>query len=90
MPDLDRVAAGLRRRDLLTRLADYVAGELIAKEVERVDAHLGACEYCKKFGGEYGKLVEELRGSCDSPTVDSDVWSRLANRMEALWESDSE
>ncbi len=90
MPDLDRVIAGLRCRDLLTRLADYVDGELGAKDVERVDAHLRECEYCKKFGGEYGMLVEELKGFFDRPTVDSDVWSRLANRMEALWATDSE
>ena len=90
MPDLNRVTAGLRCRDLLTVLADYVDGELGDKEVERVDAHLSECEYCKKFGGEYGALVEELRGCLEAPSVDPGVWSRLANRMEELWAGEDE
>ena len=88
MPDLDRMIAGLRCRDLLTRLADYVDGDLSAKDVGRVDAHLRKCEYCEKFGGEYGTLVEEL-GRFGAPTVSSDVSARLASRMEAVWVSDS-
>lgn len=90
MPDLNRVVAGLRCRDLLMLLTDYIAGELNAKDVEQVDAHLGECEYCKKFGGEYGALVEELRGCLEAPSVDPGVWSRLANRMEELWAGEDE
>ena len=90
MPDLDRVIAGLRCRDLLTRLADYVDGELSAKDVGRVDAHLRECEHCEKFGGEYGTLVEELKACFVASTVDSGVAARLANRMEAVWASEGE
>ena len=35
MPDLDRVIAGLRCRDLLPQLPDYVDGELSAEVVGR-------------------------------------------------------
>ncbi len=90
MPDLDRVIAGLRCRDLLTLLADYIDRELSAKGVGRVDAHLRGCVYCEKFGGEYGALVGELRSHLKAPTVSSDVRARLTNRMEAVWASEGE
>ena len=88
MPDLDRMIAGLRCRDLLTLLADYVDGELSPQEVERVDAHLQGCAYCTKFGGEYGMMVEDLKRRFGEPTVHSDVRARLVNRMEAMWASE--
>ncbi len=90
MPDLDRVIAGLRCRDLLPQLSDYVDGKLSAKEVGRVDAHLQGCVHCEKFGGEYGALVAELKSRDTAPTVNPDVRARLANRMEAVWASESE
>ncbi len=90
MPDLDRVIAGLRCRDLLTQLPDYVDGELNAEVVGRVDAHLRGCVHCEKFGGEYGALVGELKSHLDAPTVSTDVRARLATRMKAVWASESE
>ena len=90
MPDLYRMIAGLRCRDLLLLITDYVDGELSAKEVGRVDAHLRGCVHCNKFGGEYGALVGELKSRLKAPTVNSDVRARLANRMEAVWASESE
>ena len=90
MPDLDWVVAGLRCRDLLTLLPDYVEGDLSSQTVKQVDAHLRGCRQCAKFGGEYGMLVEELRGYFVEPTVDPDVRARLASRMEAFWASERE
>ncbi len=90
MPDLDRVIAGLRCRDLLSQLRDYVDGELGSKDVGRVDAHLRGCVFCEKFGGEYGALVGELKSHLEAPTVSSAVRARLANRMEAVWASEGE
>ncbi len=90
MPDIDRVIAGLRCGDLLKLLADYIDGELSAKEIGRVDAHLRGCVHCEKFGGEYGALVGELKSRLNAPTVNSDVLARLATRMEAVWASESE
>ncbi len=90
MPDIDRVIAGLRCRDLLSQLPDYVDGELSAEVVGRVDAHLRGCVHCEKFGGEYGALVAELNSRLEAPTVNADVRDRLANRMEAVWASEGE
>jgi anti-sigma factor RsiW len=90
MPDLDRVIAGLRCRDLLSLVTDYVDGDLNDEEVVRVDAHLRGCVHCGKFGGEYGALVGELKSHFKAPPVNADVRARLANRMEAVWTSESE
>lgn len=90
MPDLDRMIAGLRCRDLLMRLADYVDGELSATDVGRVNAHLYECEHCTKFGGEYGTLVARLKALFGTSRIDSDVNARLASRMEAVWASEGE
>ena len=61
MTDLDRVVAGLRCRDVLELLADYVDGELDPSTADRVHEHLRGCDACEKFGGEYGDLVARLR-----------------------------
>ena len=90
MPDLNRTIAGLRCRDLLSQLADYVDGELSAEQIGRVDGHLRGCVHCEKFGGEYAALVGVLKTRLDEPTVNPDVRARLANRMEAVWGSESE
>ena len=90
MPDIDRVIAGLRCRDLLSLLTDYVDGALGAEQLGRVGAHLRGCVHCAKFGGEYGALVGALQSRLDAPTVTSDVRDRLVNRMEVVWASEGE
>jgi len=90
MPDLDRMIAGLRCRDLLSLVTDYVDGELSAVDSGQVDSHLRGCVHCAKFGGEYGALVGELKSYLKTPTVSSDIRARLANRMEAMWASEGE
>ncbi len=72
MPDLFRMIAGLRCRDLLSLITDYVDGALGAQQLGRVDAHLRGCVHCAKFGGEYGALVGGLQSRLDAPTVTAD------------------
>lgn len=90
MPDLDRTIAGLRCRDLLTLLTDYVDGDLAAEVVANVNAHLTGCAACAKFGGEYGALVRELRTRLREQSVARDVEARLASRLAAVWAEESE
>ena len=85
MPDLDRVVAGLRCRDLLSRLPDFVGGNLNATEMEGLLRHLSGCVHCEKFGGEYGALVESLKSHATPPIVKADVRARLTQRMEEVW-----
>jgi len=61
MPELDREVAGLRCREVLAELSDYVDGELPADRVERIKAHLRGCDWCERFGGDFAWLVKSLR-----------------------------
>lgn len=88
MPDLDRRVAGLRCRDVLDLLGDYVDDELDDATVDRIHAHLRGCDHCEKFGGEYGALVADLRLSLREGAAGSDVRTRLEERMRAVWEGD--
>ena len=86
MPDMDRIVAGLRCRDLLTLLTDYVDGDLTEGEAGRVDQHLEGCSHCRKFGGEYGALVGTLRTRREEPVADREIQRRLTERMRLEWE----
>jgi anti-sigma factor RsiW len=84
MPDLDRLVAGLRCRDVLNLLADFVDGELGSASLARVKAHLSGCDTCEKFGGEYGALVADLRAGLRAPS-DPAVRTRLTEHMVGFW-----
>lgn len=85
MPDLDRMVGGLRCRDVLDLLADYVDGELDAATLGKVDAHLRGCDTCEKFGGEYGALVAHLRARLAAGEPEAGIRERLAEQMARLW-----
>ena len=88
MPDLDREIAGLRCRDVLGLLGSYVDGELADGAVQRIHAHLLACDHCERFGGEYGALVAALRQSIEGEPVAAGVRTRLKERMRVVWEGE--
>ena len=90
MSDLDRVVAGLRCRDVLELLADYVDGELDRSMADRVDAHLRGCDACEKFGGEYGNLVARLRAGLGAAERDEGARARLDARMGRVWSEEGE
>ncbi|MDX1646104.1 MAG: zf-HC2 domain-containing protein [Longimicrobiales bacterium] len=85
MPDLDRRIAGLRCRDVLEVLGDYVDGDLEEETVQRVEAHLRACDHCEKFGGEYGALVAGLRQALLADEPRPGLRDRMIRRMTAVW-----
>ncbi len=86
MADLDRVVGGLRCRDVLELLPDFIDGELASKDLARVRTHLDGCDTCEKFGGEYGELVALLRAGHARVPVGGGVRTRLAERLAASWE----
>ena len=47
MSELDREIAGIRCRDVLERLSDYLDGDLGEEEARVIDAHLLACDHCE-------------------------------------------
>ncbi len=56
-----RRAGGLWCAEVLSRLSDYLDGELPDEERARVEAHLTRCDLCERFGGEMADLVRTLR-----------------------------
>lgn len=85
MPELDRELAGLRCRQVLALLGDYVDGGLAEAQTGQVDAHLRACDYCEKFGGEYSALVARLRVALAQRPLGSDGRARLTARLVEVW-----
>ncbi len=84
MADLDREVAGLRCRDVLERLSDFLDGELDATAVARVQAHLRGCDRCERFGGQIGTQVADLRRELAAPPpLDMDLAGRLRDRLAA-------
>ena len=86
MSDLDRVVAGIRCREVLEDLGEYVDRTLSPEAVERIDAHLRGCDRCERFGGHYASLVRELRAVLtDGDERDSAVVGRLRARLDEVW-----
>ena len=57
----ERRIGGLWCGEVLERLADYVDDELDAAARRHVEAHLGGCDICERFGGEYAATVRQIR-----------------------------
>lgn len=85
MPDLDRMVAGVRCRDVLTALPDYVDGGMDPETLRRVRAHVSQCDVCEKFGEEYAALVATLRVGLSGDAADDPVAGRLHRRLAAEW-----
>lgn len=82
MNPAERRIAGLWCSEVLARLSEYVDGELSQHEVDAVHAHLRGCRWCEQFGGEFGRLVAEIRRQLAEPDpVEDGVRSRLRTRL---------
>jgi len=78
MPEPDRLVAGLRCRDVLAQLSDYLDGELTAEQITRIEAHLAGCDWCERFGGRFAAVVRAFRaGLTVPPPLESAVAARL-------------
>lgn len=85
MDELDREIAGMRCRDVLERLSDYVDGDLTQEEIRRVDAHLLGCDRCERFGGRFAEVVAGLRRElARAEALDAEVEARLRDRLESV------
>jgi RNA polymerase sigma-70 factor, ECF subfamily len=74
----EREVGGLSCSAVLTRLGDYVDGELAAEEVARVEAHLRGCHVCERFGGRYAHVVKSARARLGAPpALDTTKLDRL-------------
>lgn len=83
MPDLDRVVAGLRCRDVLASLSEFLDGTLASDRVAAIQAHLEGCSTCAQFGTEMSHLLSSLRAgrTSVSPSLGTEALARLRNRI---------
>lgn len=58
---LDTIVAGVRCRDVLAELSDYLDGTLTPARVTELQAHLAGCENCARFGGHIARTLATLR-----------------------------
>lgn len=63
----ERLIAGLWCRQVLAGLSDYVEGELSPEEVAKVQAHVADCDWCERFGGQFGEVVAAIRAELREP-----------------------
>ncbi len=83
MPDLDRLVAGLRCRDVLSDLSEFLDGTLAPARVADIQAHLAECDTCARFGGRIGAMVEALRAERDdSFMLDESALTQLRDRIQ--------
>ncbi len=82
MPDLDRRVAGLRCRDVLADLSEFLDGNLPPERVASIQAHLAGCDTCARFGGRVGALVGALQADRDrAPRLDDVALAALRDRV---------
>lgn len=85
----EREVAGLRCSVVLTKLSDYLDGELSAAEREALEAHVRGCDVCARFGGRFGEAVRGLRVTLGaSASLPEGVESRLDAALDAGWEGE--
>jgi len=69
--------------EVLALLSDYLDGELPADALGSVEAHLSACEGCKKFGGQFKATVAALRDHVRAgPKLPARIRARLDDLLE--------
>ncbi len=82
---LDTVVAGVRCRDVLAELSDYLDGALSHDRVATLQAHLAGCDRCRRFGGEVAVVLAMLRaGASEAPALAPDTSARLHARLAAV------
>ncbi len=82
MANPDRMVAGIRCREILAELSDYVDGQLSEARVKQIQAHLIECDWCERFGGEFAAVVGHFRRVLmEADPVSAEVGARLRERL---------
>jgi hypothetical protein len=78
----ERNVGGMRCRDVLAALGDYVDDELGMTDRARVEAHLRQCEVCERFGGHFSRVVQSAREQLGAtPAIDDAVVASLLAKL---------
>jgi len=79
---LDTVVAGLRCRDVLDDLSEFLDGAISPERVRLIQGHLAHCDRCARFGGEIANTLAALRTSLGTPTpIDGAQSARLRDAL---------
>ncbi len=82
MPTLDRMVAGMRCREVLAELSDFVDDALTEERAAQIRAHVQDCDWCERFGGEFAAVIKSFRrGLAVADPIDPGVERRLRERM---------
>jgi anti-sigma factor RsiW len=82
MARLDHEVAGIRCREVLAELSDYLDGELADERVEQINAHLRGCDNCARFGGRFQAVFTAIREVLAEPApLDDDVQRSLHDSL---------
>jgi anti-sigma factor RsiW len=79
--DLERRVGGLRCREVLALLEEYMDGTLGAGELAAVEGHVRECEQCAAFGAAYAGVIEEMKKAPRADGLDPAVARRLEERL---------
>jgi len=64
---LETIVAGIRCREVLDDLSEYLDGSLSPMRVAELQAHLAGCDRCARFGGEVSQTIAALRATLRQP-----------------------
>jgi anti-sigma factor RsiW len=78
----DRSVAGIRCTEVLADLSDYFDGELTGARKGQIEAHLGGCDWCERFGGDFSAAITALRRELGLEPPDPRLHQRLMERLE--------
>lgn len=67
---LDTMVAGVRCRDVLADLSEYLDGALDAPRVAQLQGHVAECSHCARFGGHIARTLTALRRAMPAETRD--------------------
>lgn len=82
---LNTMVAGVRCRDVLTELSDFLDGALSAHRVAVLQAHLAGCDRCARFGADVSAVLTALRaGASEAPALSALSSERLHARLTAV------
>lgn len=80
-PD-EREVAGLTCSAVMAELSHYVDGDVPDDLRARIEAHVGQCQVCERFGTGFSRLLAGMRRHLSEPEpVPGDVLDRLRGRL---------
>lgn len=80
---LDEPIAGMTCAEVLACLSDYLDGDLATERRAAMEAHVGACRNCERFGGMLGGVIRRIREQLDADGgLDEAAAERLRRRLD--------